>query len=51
MVKPLITNITMKFHEIINKYHKGGEHCEKRRNCLLQAISSFLTMFTIAKYF
>ena len=24
-----------------------GKHCEKRRNCLLQAISPFLTMFSI----
>ena len=24
----------------------SGKHCEKRRNCLLQAISPFLTMFS-----
>ena len=24
----------------------GRKHCEKRRNCLLQAISPFLTMFS-----
>ena len=28
----------------------GRKHCEKRRNCLLQAISPFLTMFTTAIY-
>ena len=27
---------------------KGKKHCEKRRNCLLQAISLFLTMFSTA---
>ena len=26
----------------------GRKHCEKRRNCLLQAISPFLTMFSTA---
>ena len=26
------------------------KHCEKRRNCLLQAISPFLTMFSIVIY-
>ena len=26
---------------------KGRKHCEKRRNCLLQAISPFLMMFSI----
>ena len=29
---------------------KGRKHCEKKRNCLLQAISPFLTMFSTAKY-
>ena len=29
-----------------NKFIKGRKHCEKRRNCLLQAISPFLTMFS-----
>ena len=28
------------------KKKSGGKHCEKRRNCLLQAISPFLTMFS-----
>ena len=27
------------------KIFSCGKHCEKRRNCLLQAIPSFLTMF------
>ena len=27
-----------------------GKHCEKSRNCLLQAISPFLTMFSTAIY-
>ena len=27
------------------KTYSCGKHCEKRRNCLLQAISPFLTMF------
>ena len=27
------------------KIYSFGKHCEKRRNCLLQAISHFLTMF------
>ena len=27
---------------------QGRKHCEKRRNCLLQAISPFLTMFSTA---
>ena len=31
-----------------NKYHIGYKHCEKRRNCLLQAISPFLTLFSTA---
>ena len=36
-----------------NKCHigykiKGRKQCEKRRNCLLQAISPFLTMFSTA---
>ena len=29
------------------KIYSIGKHCEKRRNCLLQAISPFLTMFSI----
>ena len=29
---------------------EGRKHCEKRRNCLLQAISPFLTMFSTAIY-
>ena len=28
------------------KMYNCGKHCEKRRNCLKQAISSFLTMFS-----
>ena len=28
----------------------GRKHCEKRRNCLLQAISPFLTMFSKSMY-
>ena len=28
------------------KMYSCGKHCEKRRNCLLQAISPFLTMFS-----
>ena len=28
------------------KIYSCGKHCEKRRYCLLQAISSFLTMFS-----
>ena len=27
---------------------QSRKHCEKRRNCLLQAISPFLTMFSTA---
>ena len=27
---------------------RGRKQCEKRRNCLLQAIAPFLTMFSIA---
>ena len=33
-----------------NKSIQGGKHCEKRRNCLLQAISPFLTIFSTAIY-
>ena len=29
---------------------KARKHCEKRRNCLLQAISPFLTRFSTAIY-
>ena len=29
---------------------ESGKQCEKRRNCLLQAISHFLTMFSTAIY-
>ena len=29
---------------------KGRKHCDKRRKCLLQAISPFLTMFSTAIY-
>ena len=28
------------------KTYSCGKHCEKRRNCLEQAISPFLTMFS-----
>ena len=28
------------------KIYSCGKHCEKRRNCLQQAISTFLTMFS-----
>ena len=28
------------------KIYSCGKHCEKRRNCLEQAISPFLTMFS-----
>ena len=28
------------------KIYNCGKHCEKRRNCLLQAISPILTMFS-----
>ena len=28
------------------KIYSCGKHCEKRRNCLLQVISPFLTMFS-----
>ena len=28
------------------KIYSYGKHCEKRRNCLEQAISPFLTMFS-----
>ena len=28
------------------KTYSYGKHCEKRRNCLQQAISPFLTMFS-----
>ena len=27
---------------------QGRKHCKKRRNCLLQAVFPFLTMFSIA---
>ena len=33
-----------------NKYHIGQKDCEKGRNCLLQAISPLLTMFSTAIY-
>ena len=29
----------------------GRKHCEKRRNCLLQALSPFLAIFSTAIYF
>ena len=32
-------------HFDARKIYSRGKHCEKRRNCLLQAISAFLTMF------
>ena len=32
-------------HFEVLKIQSCGKHCEKRRNCLLQAISPFLTMF------
>ena len=28
------------------KIYSCGKHCEKRRHCLLQAMSPFLTMFS-----
>ena len=33
-------------HFDAQKIYSCGKHCEKRRNCLLQAISPFLTMFS-----
>ena len=33
-------------HFDILKMYNYGKHCEKRRNCLYQAISPFLTMFS-----
>ena len=29
---------------------EGRKHCEKRRNCLLQAIFPFVTMFSTATH-
>ena len=44
----------MKFIEIQTSPEKPNimleNHCEKRRNCLFQAISPFLTMFSTAMY-
>ena len=34
-------------HFVELKIYSCGKHCVKRRNCLLQAISPFLTMFSI----
>ena len=34
-------------HSAAFKRYSCGKHCEKRRNCLEQAISHFLTMFSI----
>ena len=42
-----ITEIMLK---TVFNYIQLRKHCEKRRNCLLQAISSFLTMFSTAIY-
>ena len=32
--------------KIVESYPKGRKHCEKRRNCLLQAISPFPMVFS-----
>ena len=51
----VILSTKMKFHLIhfhtiphfdALKIYSCGKHCEKRRNCLEQAISPFLTMFS-----
>ena len=38
------------YHTVLHfdalKIYSCGKHCEKRRNCYLQAISPFLTMFS-----
>ena len=40
-----------KFDENGRKFiQMGRKHCGKRRNCLLRAISSFLTVFSKALY-
>ena len=31
--------------------NKGRKHCEERQNCLLQAISTFLIMFSTAIHY
>ena len=36
---------TMPYFDALKMY-KCGKHCEERRNCLKQAISPFLTMFS-----
>ena len=42
----ILTNYHTTPHFDALKIYSCGKHCEKRRNCLLQAISSFLTMFS-----
>ena len=42
-----LTHYYTKRHFDVFKIYSCGKHCEKRRNCLLQAISPFLTMFSI----
>ena len=39
-----------KLKQIADDILKGRKHCEKRRNCLLQASSPFPTMFSTAIY-
>ena len=41
-----LTHYHTKPHFDALKIHSCGKHCEKRRNCLLQAISPFRTMFS-----
>ena len=40
----------IKYKKISAIHVYGRKHCEKRRNCLLQGISPFLTMFSTAIY-
>ena len=41
-----LTNYHIMLHFDALKIYSCGKHCEKRRNCLQQAISPFLTMFS-----
>ena len=41
-----VESIVRKGETSCNKQFLGRKHCEKRRNCLLQAIAPFLTIFS-----
>ena len=42
----LTTNVHYEAHFDALQIYSCGKHCEKRRNCLQEAISPFLTMFS-----